>query len=116
VPTVLIRFKGGPLGGEEREYDRSLLRGPRLLVPALMPTSAFWRDGLGRDEPLHLPFQPEEYELRPSNSTYNVYEAQWVHPQERIILENEKLKRRIAELEDLEEVLIAFKKIKRFVG
>lgn len=97
--SVEVHFKGGPLGGEVR---RVALHGStiRVAVPEYFSVCEV--------DPSAIPVITTEQEYRIYRGLgFDAVEAVWVNPNERLLQENAKLRRKIEKLEDLEKLLDA---------
>lgn len=117
---VRAHFQGGPLGGEVREIEYT---GMRFQVPGLSYTGSYIQPSMALPETLNT---AEEYIITPNRSQSDAdaapsrlppqVDALWVHPNAKLIKENEELRRRIAELGKLDEALRALETLREFVG
>lgn len=105
-PTYVVRFRGGPLGGETQTYHK--FPGAKLEVPALNHVSLLGELSGGTVEPQIM--RTETYYL--FRTGLNEFEYRWRNPNETLLRENRALQARIRELEAVQPVLEAIKSLK----
>lgn len=113
MSELTVYFRGGPLGGETREIDTKQISGSRLRIPALSYLGpAIMESGT-------IPIMPSTYRVEEyiiSGSRGRGYEMTWIHPEAKLIEENEKLKYQLRKLGQLEAALEAVETLREFVN